>query len=59
MSAQENSNPATVEKKYDITEKNDGCKHRPCKYSVPSSFVNPGVKANELKIGTELRIDQL
>ena len=47
MSAQENSNPATVEKKYDITDKNDGCKHRPCKYTVPSSFVNPGVKAND------------
>lgn len=42
MSAIENSRPASDLTEYEINEKSDCAKHKPKKYLVPASFVNPG-----------------
>jgi hypothetical protein len=45
MSASDNNKPIKPEEQYDITDENDENKHRPHKFTVPASFIDPGVKA--------------
>lgn len=45
MSASDNNKPIKPEEQYDITDENDENKHKPHKFTVPASFINPGVKA--------------
>lgn len=42
MSASENSRPANDLTEYEINEKTDCGKHKPKKYLIPASFINPG-----------------